>query len=250
MKKASIGIRFLAMFLDGIFIQIILGVLLFVNPVVFGIVLPFGTLLYYGIFEGSSMSATLGKKICSIVVVTTNGQKLSMGTSFLRALGRLLSSLIFGIGYLIALFNDQNQAMHDKLAGTLVVTADSVIIPVGVPVGVPVNQGGNGMNPQIVCVSGPFAGRAFPVTPQGILLGRDATACDITFGENIRGISRIHAKVAYNPQTRLFVLYDMGSTYGTFNSANQRIPQGQPNALRPGEEFYLASRDNLFRASL
>ena len=105
-------------------------------------------------------------------------------------------------------------------------------------------------NPQILGIAGQFAGRAFPVRPQGILMGRDAASCDFVFPEYAQGISRNHCKLQYNPQTKMFILYDLGSSYGTFLGNGTRVPQGQPMALRPGDEFYLAGRANLFRVSL
>ena len=86
--------------------------------------------------------------------------------------------------------------------------------------------------------------------PQGIMMGRDSAACDFVFPDHAQGISRNHCKIQFNPQTQMFVLYDLGSSYGTFLGNGVRVPQGQPMAMRPGDEFYLASRANLFRVSL
>lgn len=52
------------------------------------------------------------------------------------------------------------------------------------------------------------------------------------------------------PEPLKVVLYDLGSSYGTFLGNGLRVPQGQPAALRTGDEFYLASRGNVFRVEV
>lgn len=261
MQKANMGARFGALLLDGIFINVACLVVLYISWDLFWLVYPFATFLYYGICEGSSMSATLGKKICQIVVVDEYGNKLTGGQGFLRSLCRAVSSITLGIGFIMALFDEQGRGLHDKMAKTFVVTAvpalsgnrHTPVIPYGQPPAaaqVQSYRGNMGENPQIIGISGQFAGKSIVVTQQGIIFGRDAASCEFVFPESTGGISRNHCRIQYNPQTKMFVLYDLGSTYGTFLGSGAKVPQGQPAALRPGEEFYLASRDNLFRVSL
>ena len=106
------------------------------------------------------------------------------------------------------------------------------------------------MNPQIIGISGQYAGRSFPVAPQGLLIGKDPSSCDLILPDGPNGISRNHCKLQFNPQTQMFILYDLGSTYGTFLGNGARVPQGQPAALRVGDEFFLGSRANVFRVAL
>ena len=77
--------------------------------------------LYYALMESSDGQATLGKMVFGIKVTTIDGTPIS----FLRATGRYfaknLSGLFFGAGYLMAAFTDRKQALHDMIAGTLVV---------------------------------------------------------------------------------------------------------------------------------
>ena len=107
-----------------------------------------------------------------------------------------------------------------------------------------------GINPKLIGVVGQFAGRSYPIRPNGIMMGRDAASCEFVFSESAQGISRNHCKVEFNPQTTMFVLYDLGSSCGTFLANGVKVQQGQPVALRPGDSFYLASQGNLFRVSL
>jgi len=246
------GARIGALLLDGLFINIIAGLLSLVSVTIGGIFAAFGTFLYYGVCEGSPWSATLGKKICGLVVLDEQGRPLTFGKSFLRSLCRLVSGAILGIGYIIGLADSQGKALHDKMAGTFVAQAQAAPAAAPpVPAAPPVQRSFN-MNgyPQIIGVAGKFAGKAFSLPQQGVIMGRDSASCEFVFPESTQGISRNHCRVVFNPQTRMFVLYDLGSSYGTFLGTGVRVSQGQPMALRPGDEFYLASRANLFRVSL
>lgn len=250
-QKGSMGARIGALFLDGLFLSIILSVILFLSFNLFYVISPFATFLYYGICEGSSLHATLGKRICGLIVVDEQGIPIGPGKAFLRSLCRLLSGLILCIGYIIGLADPEGKALHDKLAGTFVANRVQAMPPMPQPIPQPerrppVMQ----INPQLIGVAGLFAGKSFPIRPQGIMMGRDSAACDFVFPDHAQGISRNHCKIQFNPQTQMFVLYDLGSSYGTFLGNGVRVPQGQPMALRPGDEFYLASRANLFRVSL
>lgn len=246
------GARICACLLDGVIINIIGGLIAYVSVYLYALVVPFLTLLYFGLCEGSSMSASLGKRVCGLIVVDEDGLPLTYGTAFLRSLGRIVSGMCLGIGFFIAFFDSEGKALHDRMAHTFV--ADSKVIfqpPAPQPAPQPaVTKGSNQMNPQIIGISGQFAGRAFPIAPHGSMLGTDPASCDFVFPHGSPGISRNHCKIQYNPQTQMFILYDLGSSYGTFLGSGAQVLQGQPMALRPGDDFYLASRATLFRVSL
>lgn len=254
MKKASIGVRFGALLLDNIFINLIIVFVCVVSPYLI-FVTPFITFLYYGICEGSSMSATFGKKMCGLIVVDEYGNKLTSAQGFTRSICRIISAAILGIGFLIALFDEENKALHDKMARTFVAKMESNVIPSYIPTVATLEKpvvvsASSQHKPTIICISGQFAGRAININQQGIVFGRDHNLCDFAFPETTQGISRIHCKVLFNPQTQMFILYDMGSSYGTFLENGNRILQDQPIALRSGEGFYLASNLNFFRVNL
>ncbi len=81
--------------------------------------------LYYALMHSSSRQATLGKMAFGIKVTDAEGARIG----FLRATGRYfaawVSYLILAIGLLMAAFTQRKQALHDMLAGTLVVRADA-----------------------------------------------------------------------------------------------------------------------------
>lgn len=70
--------------------------------------------------ESSSYQATLGKMAMRLKVTDTEGLRLSIGRATARQFAKLLSLFSLGIGYLMAGFDEQKQALHDRIAGTLV----------------------------------------------------------------------------------------------------------------------------------
>jgi uncharacterized RDD family membrane protein YckC len=78
-------------------------------------------LLYYSIMESSKYQGSIGKIAMGIKVVDLNGNRVSFGTAFIRSIGKLISSTIMHIGYLMAAFTEKKQALHDMIASTLVV---------------------------------------------------------------------------------------------------------------------------------
>ncbi|HVT32461.1 MAG TPA: RDD family protein [Rhodanobacteraceae bacterium] len=80
--------------------------------------------LYVALQESSAMQATLGKRAMGIKVTDEEGHRIGFGRATFRFFGQLLSVAIAGIGFLMAGWTARRQALHDKLAGTLVVFRD------------------------------------------------------------------------------------------------------------------------------
>jgi uncharacterized RDD family membrane protein YckC len=65
---------------------------------------------------------TLGKWVAGLRVERRDGERLSLARSLLRhTLGYLASLLTLGLGFLLAAFNREGRALHDVIAGTVVV---------------------------------------------------------------------------------------------------------------------------------
>ncbi len=64
---------------------------------------------------------TIGMGIVGLRVVRTNGRKLGLSTAIIRLVGFTLSLLTLGLGFLWAIFDDERQALHDKMARTYVI---------------------------------------------------------------------------------------------------------------------------------
>ena len=77
--------------------------------------------LYAALQESGAAQATLGKRALGLRVTTLDGNRVSFGQATGRYFGKFLSTLIIFIGYLMMIWDDKKQTLHDKMAGTLVV---------------------------------------------------------------------------------------------------------------------------------
>ncbi|MCE0521754.1 MAG: RDD family protein [Methylacidiphilales bacterium] len=77
--------------------------------------------LYFSLQESSFAQATLGKRVIGLKVTDEQGQRIGFGRATGRFFGKIISGLILCIGYMMAGFTERKQALHDMLAGTLVV---------------------------------------------------------------------------------------------------------------------------------
>ncbi len=80
-----------------------------------------GQWLYFALFESASVQATPGKMAMGIKVVDDSGRRIGFGRASGRYFSKIISGMILNIGYLLAGFTERKQALHDMLAGTLVV---------------------------------------------------------------------------------------------------------------------------------
>ncbi|HLB28285.1 MAG TPA: RDD family protein [Dehalococcoidales bacterium] len=123
-KYAGLWMRFQAAFVDGVIVSIISGTLS-VLPVGYLSWLPF-TWLYFWLFTGLK-GQTPGKMIVRIKVVNARGDVPGLAAAFLREIiGKSLSSLALGLGYLWIAFHKEKQGWHDIIASTRVVEVAGV----------------------------------------------------------------------------------------------------------------------------
>ncbi len=79
------------------------------------------TWLYHALMESSEWQATVGKKLLGLVVTDMAGNRVSFGRSSGRHFGKMITNLVPAfIGYLMAGFTEKKQALHDMMAGCLV----------------------------------------------------------------------------------------------------------------------------------
>ncbi|HET6454033.1 MAG TPA: RDD family protein [Armatimonadota bacterium] len=76
--------------------------------------------LYCTLMESSSRQATLGKMALGIIVTDMNGHRVSWGRANARYWSHIVSNMILMIGYIMTGFTEKKQALHDMIAGTLV----------------------------------------------------------------------------------------------------------------------------------
>jgi uncharacterized RDD family membrane protein YckC len=77
--------------------------------------------LYFAWQESSVRQATFGKLAVGIKVCSEGGERLTFANATGRYFAKILSALIFFIGFIMAATNEKKQALHDKLARTLVI---------------------------------------------------------------------------------------------------------------------------------
>jgi len=70
--------------------------------------------------ESSRFQGTLGKMAVQIKVTDLAGDRISLERASGRYLAKFLSTISLGVGYLMAGFTPRKQALHDRVAGTLV----------------------------------------------------------------------------------------------------------------------------------
>jgi len=80
-----------------------------------------GYYLYYAFMESSANQATVGKIALGLKVTDEEGNRISFGRALGRTVAKILSALILFMGFVMAGFTDRKQALHDKIAHTLVV---------------------------------------------------------------------------------------------------------------------------------
>jgi uncharacterized RDD family membrane protein YckC len=77
--------------------------------------------LYFALLESSRGQATLGKLMLGIRVTDLAGARIGFGRAAGRHFAKYLSGVILMIGFFMAGLTRRKQALHDMIAGTLVV---------------------------------------------------------------------------------------------------------------------------------
>ncbi len=149
-EYAGFLLRLVAYFIDGVLLSIVffILVLVFMGPVIFelaqmgpdiesqmtpnmaiGLAGSYAKMLisvivcgwlYYAVMESSKHQATVGKLALGLKVTDEFGDPIGFGRATGRYFGKILSSIIFAIGYLMIIFTEKKQGLHDMIAKTLV----------------------------------------------------------------------------------------------------------------------------------
>lgn len=80
-----------------------------------------GGWLYYTLMESSRHRATLGKMVAGIAVTDIKGDRISFARANGRYFAKWISGMTFYIGFIMAGITEKKQALHDIIAGCLVV---------------------------------------------------------------------------------------------------------------------------------
>ena len=143
-ELASVLTRFAAIFLDGLILWVInIGITMVMGAVGIagarfatstdgmapGVVavqlllmaISFLIGISYEVFFIGKYGATLGKMACKIKVVDPDGNPISYGRAFGRYFAKILSSFTCLIGFIMAFFDSENRALHDRICNTRVI---------------------------------------------------------------------------------------------------------------------------------
>lgn len=187
----------------------------------------------YMTFTELFMCATVGMKIIRLTVADDKGKKPTIITILHRNICLTLSCIPLGLGFLYSFIDSEKRTIYDYATKTAVV-------------GVKRKFSSSKSKAFIVGIGERFPNEQFSVE-SGIMLGRDPTSCAVVFNADEPAVSRMHCCLKYNHQTKMVLLEDIGSTYGTFLWNGKKIQKRQAAALSDGDKFYLADKSNAFK---
>lgn len=113
--------RFAALVIDAIILSTATGLLIALSFGAAGIAVVFGPWVYEAAMLSSEWQATVGKKVMQIAVTGLDGGRISFARATGRHFAKYISAFLLMAGYLMAAFTERKQALHDMIAGTLVV---------------------------------------------------------------------------------------------------------------------------------
>lgn len=87
---------------------------------VYVVLVPFIIGLYF-VMLWSLTGRTFGKSLLGLRVINKDGRPPTIGRSVVRLLGYAVSAIVFWVGYLWVLIDDERQAWHDHFARTWVI---------------------------------------------------------------------------------------------------------------------------------
>ncbi|MBN1679156.1 MAG: RDD family protein [Anaerolineae bacterium] len=124
-QQASLGARFIAIVVDGLIVNIIGAIVgAIIGDTVLGVSIGFIVgLVYNWYFWTQNNGQTPAKSFMGIRVVKTDGSALSDADAIIRYIGYYINTILLMLGWIWAIFDGNNQGLHDKLARTYVVRA-------------------------------------------------------------------------------------------------------------------------------
>jgi uncharacterized RDD family membrane protein YckC len=142
MEYAGFWIRVGAWFIDYIIMGIasaiiyvpltFMGASSFDEPAALAIIQLISTVLNFiipAVYESwfvGKFAATPGKMACKLKVVLPDGDRVSYARAIGRHFAKYISGLILGIGYIMAGFDEQKRALHDRICDTRVIKSGEI----------------------------------------------------------------------------------------------------------------------------
>lgn len=122
-RSLALAVDSTVLFLVTIVVAVLLSFLGEGAAMIGGLVCVLLQLLYWPLMHASARQATIGKQMLGLKVThAETGERISILRALARdVVGKIISSLVLGIGYLIAAFTARKQGLHDYVAATVVV---------------------------------------------------------------------------------------------------------------------------------
>jgi uncharacterized RDD family membrane protein YckC len=114
LPRAGFWIRMAALLLDVLLVGFVMSLFHHTH-------LELVLLAAYGAVMWKVRGSTVGGIVFDLRVVRLDGREVDWETAIIRALSCFLSLAVAGLGFIWIAFDDNNQAWHDKIAGTVVV---------------------------------------------------------------------------------------------------------------------------------
>ncbi len=138
MDYAGFWVRFGAKLIDGIIVWVVQMVaILALSPLLgfnmfsseppanlaFLMIYPFSfaASIFYSVWFVGKYAATPGKMALGLKIVTSEGEPVTYKKALARFFAEMLSSIICGIGYIMAAFDEQKRSLHDHICDTRVI---------------------------------------------------------------------------------------------------------------------------------
>jgi len=127
LEYAGFGTRVIAYLIDSVLIAVVGGLtgflfgwnifeggreIIWFNNILF--------MLYFIVMEGGNQNATFGKRLVGIRVTDMQGAPIGYEKAVIRNIGKILSAFVLLIGFIMVMFTERKQGLHDLIAKTLV----------------------------------------------------------------------------------------------------------------------------------
>lgn len=107
-----------------------------------------------------------------------------------------------------------------------------------------------GTTPVLKSIAPQHNGMTVQLHGQPVQVGRDASTCRLVYQDGTPGVSSHHCQVYFDAQKKVFVVTDLGSTYGTFLADGRRIDANIACEVMPNSAIYLGETGNTIYLNL
>jgi uncharacterized RDD family membrane protein YckC len=120
-RTGAKAVDFIVLIIINTVVELVVGIIFEMSAIVMCIQVLVVTWLYNALMESGSGQATIGKGAVGIKVADMAGYQVTFREATIRSWCKYISLLIVLVGFLMVLWDPKRQALHDRIAGTLVI---------------------------------------------------------------------------------------------------------------------------------